>query len=153
MSPTENKVCLTVSVCVYVSVGGEGLQGDVGVLGKVCRMGKRLVSSGSRGGAICSWRGAPQLLGHAVFFVHLPEGRMETGKGFYVGQRRMLQHTGAGSREDAGQQIFVSSRDQRCVCLCMCGRLGLHLKWSEDGKGGISASAEQVMKRSCVSQL
>lgn len=85
--------------------------------------------------------------------VHVPEGRMETGKGSYVGQRRMLQHTGAGSREDAGQQIFVSSRDQRCVCLCMCGRLGLHLKRSEDGKGGIGVSAEQVMKRSCVSQL
>lgn len=36
-----------VSVCV--PAGGEGLKGDVGVLGKVCWMGKRLVSSGSQG--------------------------------------------------------------------------------------------------------
>lgn len=155
----KHRVCLAVSVCVLlqmqlqylcVSAGGEGLQGNVGVLGK---MGKQLVSSGSRGGEVCGWRSALLLLGHATICVHLHEGRTEIGKWSYVGQRRMLQHTGAGSREDAGQQIFVSSRDQRCVCLCMCGRLGLHLKQSEDGKGGIGVSAEQVMKRSCVSQL
>lgn len=54
----KHRVCLAVSVCVLlqmqlqylcVSAGGEGLQGNVGVLGK---MGKRLVSSGSQG-----WRG------------------------------------------------------------------------------------------------
>lgn len=60
----EHRVCLAVcvcvcvrasadaapvSVCVCVCAGGEGLEGRVGVLGKVCGVGKRLVSSGSQG--------------------------------------------------------------------------------------------------------
>lgn len=112
---------------------------------KLVGWGKRLVNSGSQ--RLSSLRlerlsaAHGEALGHATssLCIYARGNRRLIGKGFYVGQRRMLQCAGAWSREDAVQQIFVSSRDQRCVCLCGCvgGRDYIHngVRMRREGSG------------------
>lgn len=98
---------------------------------------------GPRGG-ICGWRARG---GYRLFWDEsgeiTPSLCMPAGGGgggcawerFLWGEENALV-SGSVKQGGCSPTDFVSSRNQRCVCVGGC-RLALHTKWSEDEKGGV----------------